>query len=65
MLIPWVGLLFLPLLRPTTYYERDTTTMYRTAIDKAVKEVVDELIHTQGLRPLTELERKPILKDFF
>ncbi|MEO0514828.1 MAG: hypothetical protein AAF086_05980 [Planctomycetota bacterium] len=45
----------------TTYYQHDTMLMFQTAVHLAVTEVLDTLTEAQGLRPLTELEKKPTL----
>ncbi len=52
-------------LRPQTYYQIDTALMFQSAIHAAVLEVVDEMTTAKGVRALTELERKPILREFF
>ena len=65
LVIPVIGWLMQRLFMPPTYYRIDTESMFRTAIDAAVKEVVDQMIQAKGLRALTELERKPILREFF
>lgn len=59
--IPGIG----AFLRPATYYRIDTASMFQGAIHAAVLEVIDEMTTAKGLRALTELERKPILRDFF
>ena len=62
--MPFVGE-FVEILRPTTYYKVDTEIMFRTSIHQAVREVVDGMVQTQGLRALTDDEWKPIMRDFF
>lgn len=49
--------------RPT-YYRIDTANMFYTAVQSALKEVVDDLCKTQGVRLLTEDEWKPIMRGF-
>lgn len=51
--------------RPQTYYRIDTALMFQESIRRAVLEVVDGLTEAKGLRALTELERKPILRELF
>jgi len=46
-----------------TYYRMDTAFMFQEAVSRAVWEVVDEISQAKGLRALSELERKPILRD--
>lgn len=47
-----------------TYYRYDTAQMFYTAVHAAVIEVIQGLRTTQGLRPLTEEETKPIMPGF-
>lgn len=52
------------LMRPMTYYRYDTALMFQESIHNGVLEVIDQITHANGLRALTESERKPILGDF-
>ena len=69
----WRALLLLPILfdlyaryfRPITYYYMDTGSIFLTAVHSAVMEVIDQMTEAKGVRGLTELERKPIHRDFF
>jgi hypothetical protein len=63
--IPGLGTLLKALFQPVTYYRIDTMLMFQQAIHASVLEVVDGNIYAQGIRPLTEFERKPIMKEFF
>jgi hypothetical protein len=63
--IPIIGPIYEILFRPITYYKLDTESMFQQAIHNSVMEVVDEITKAKGLRLLSELERKPILKEFF
>ncbi len=63
--IPVVGGFFERILRPTTYYQIDTALMFQEAIRSAVNEVVDEMSKAKGLRTLSILERKPVLREFY
>jgi hypothetical protein len=65
LVIPLVGPLLERLFRPLTYYRMDTALMYQSIVHAAVMEVVDEMIQRKGIRALTELERKPVLREFF
>lgn len=62
--VPVIGALYDRMFRPTTYYKLDTALMFQQTVHLAVLEVIDELSRTKGLRALTELERKPIMRDF-
>ena len=63
--IPVVGGFFERALRPATYYQIDTALMFQEAIRSAVHEVVDEMSKAKGLRMLSILERKPVLREFY
>jgi hypothetical protein len=45
-----------------TFYRYDTGEMFYTALQAAVHEVIDGLCSAQGVRLLTEAERKPIMR---
>lgn len=62
--MPFFGSLYERIFRPETYYKMDTALMFQEVIRRAVLEVVDGLASTKGVRALTELERKPILREF-
>jgi hypothetical protein len=63
--MPWLGPIYERLFRPKTYYKIDTALMFQQSVHAAVMEAVDGLTSAKGLRALSELERKPILKEFF
>lgn len=49
---------------PWTYYRVDTVTMFNTATHQAIIEVVDTITSAaQGVRGLTESERKPVMRE--
>jgi hypothetical protein len=64
-LVPVLGLFLRWAFRRETYYRIDTAEMFRSLVHDAVVAVVDSMTTQQGLRPLTELERKPIMREFF
>lgn len=57
--MPLVGLLYERIFSPNTYYKLDTESMFQTAVHGAVMEALDGITTAKGVRPLTELERKP------
>lgn len=63
--LPVVGILFAWLVKPGTYYKIDTALMFQESIHSAVLEVVDGLTEAKGLRTLSDLDRKPILREFY
>lgn len=65
IVIPLVGALYEKVFRPSTYYRQDTALMFQSAVHGAVLEVVDRMTEAKGVRPLTELERKPTMREFY
>jgi hypothetical protein len=65
MLIPFFGISLMAAFRPQTYFRHDTALMFQGSISSAVHEVIDGITKAKGLRTLSELERKPIMSDFF
>jgi hypothetical protein len=63
--IPIVGGLIVELLKPETYYKLDTEEMFQKAVHDAVLQVVDDLCCAKNLRPLTDSERAPKMREFF
>lgn len=62
--IPVLGFLYEKIFHPFSYYKLDQIQMYQAAIHAAIMEAVDEITKANGLRALSEEERKPIMKDF-
>jgi len=63
--IPGVGWLYERLFNPNTYYKMDTALMFQESVRHVVDEVVERLTTAKGIRPLTDLERKPMLREFY
>ena len=63
--IPFFGVVYESIFAPSTYYRMDTTLMFQSVVHTAVLEVVDQLMSAKGVRALTELERKPLMHDFY
>lgn len=51
--------------KPWTYYRVDAATMFQTATHSAVLEVIDSITTSQGLKSLSDAERKPVMREFF
>lgn len=62
--LPGIGWVYGRVFKPTTYYKIDTALMFQAAVHDAVIEAIDGLTNAQGIRAMTELERKPVLKKF-
>ena len=62
---PFFGSFITTAIGDNSFYKRDTTQMFQTAIHSAVLDVVDQITKMKGLRALSEGERKPIHSEFF
>lgn len=63
--IPFLGSFAERFIKPSTYYKTDTAIMFQSLVHSAVLEVVDNVTQAKGLKALSELERKPVMRDFF
>ena len=63
--MPFIGALYQRLFNPDTYYKMDTTLMFQETVHQAVLEVLEETLRTKGVRGLSELERKPVLRALY
>lgn len=63
--IPLLGYLFRIFVAPLTYHRIDTALMFMQSVHNAVLEVIDDITKAQGIRALSESERKPILREFY
>ena len=63
--IPVIGFFLRSVLKPLTYYKFDTTGMFQSVTHAAVLETLDAVVNAQGIRALSDLDRKPIMRDFF
>jgi hypothetical protein len=63
--IPLFGALYERIFQPITYYKRDTALMFQSIVHTVVLEKVEQLMSAKGVRPLTELERKPMMREFY
>jgi hypothetical protein len=63
--IPIIGFLYNKIFKPFTYYRADTTLMFQSAVHAAVIEVLDGITTAKGMRALSDLERKPVLREFY
>jgi len=65
MQIPLLGPFYERFFRELTYYRVDLMLMYQEAVHAAVTEIIDEISKSQGIQPLSEFERRPILRELF
>lgn len=63
--IPFVGPALIKMFSPETFYRIDTALMFQDSVHSAVLEVLDQRMNGQGLRLLSMLERKPIMRELF
>jgi len=63
--VPFIGNWLIKMLYPVTYFKIDTASIFMSYIQSSVLKVVDDITKKNGLRSLSESERKPILKDVF
>jgi hypothetical protein len=63
--IPHLGPALIKMFSPETFYRIDTALMFQDSVHSAVLEVLDQRMKGQGLRLLSESERKPIMRELF
>ncbi len=63
--LPFVGWMIRLFVKPVTYYTHDTAVMFQSAIDHAVKHTLDGICTAKGCRLPSELERKPVMREFY
>lgn len=61
--VPIVGWLYAIIFNPVTYYRLDTALMFQDSIRAAVNEVIDGVLTGQGLRALSEDQKRPSIRD--
>jgi hypothetical protein len=64
--IPLLGAVVRALIQlfdPLTYFKLDSARMFQGAVHEAVLEVIDGMTSLQGVQPLTELQRRPVLPE--
>ncbi len=60
---PVIGYFYERYFRKLTYYRVDRMCMYQQAVHAAVMQIIDEITKSQGIQPLSELERRPITRE--
>lgn len=61
--IPILGWIYDKIFSPITYYSLDTALMFQESIRRAVNDVIDGLLSEQGLRALSEEQKRPTIRD--
>lgn len=65
MRTPVLGPIYERFLRPLTYFRIDLALMYQESAHSAVLDAADALTSATGAKPLTGLERKPIMRELY
>ena len=63
--IPCVGVVAEKLLKPATFYRADVYHAFEQIIRSTVLEATNVLTAHEGIRPLTENEQRPLLREFY
>lgn len=66
--LPYIGVFFRlihSVAKPLTYYRIDNAEMFHALVHGAVTRALDTVLEASGQKPLTELDRKPIMRDLF
>lgn len=58
---PILGYFYERYFRRITYYRIDRQCMYQQAVHNAVVQVIDQITQPKGVRPLSELDRRPVM----
>jgi hypothetical protein len=61
--VPMIGALYLRWFRPDTYFRQDLHAAFMTLVDNAIRDVVAGLDPAAPIRPATESQSGPILKE--
>ena len=62
--VPFLGVVAEKLLRPPTFYRADVYHAFEQMVRRVVLEATN-LLANQGIRPLAENERRPLLREFY
>lgn len=63
--IPFVGVVAEKLLKPATFYRADVYHAFEQVIRSSVLEATNFLTAQEGIRPLTDNEQRPLLREFY
>jgi hypothetical protein len=62
-ILSWYAFVWNKAVRPQTMFAADTMSMFQGVVHGAVMAAIDEVVAAQGGRPLSELEKKPVLRE--
>lgn len=60
--VPGIGWVYGKIFAPATYYRLDTVQMFQDSVHSAFLEALEETTEGKGVRALTDLERKPVMR---
>ncbi len=63
--IPVIGFLVRNFLKPITYFKVDTALMFQSVTHAVVTEALNAMLDGKGRQSLSDVERKPLMRDFF
>jgi hypothetical protein len=63
--IPFIGGFLERKFYPATFHTIDTSSMFMTYAQNSVLKIIDNITTEQGIKGLSEIDRKPIMKDLF
>lgn len=63
LFVPVIGWVYGKLFHPATYYAHDTALMFQESIHRAVTDTIGGLLDAQGLRALSEEQKRPTIRD--
>lgn len=61
--VPILGWIYEKVFNPITYYSLDTALMFQESVRRAVNDVIDGLLVGQGLRALSDDQKKPTIRN--
>jgi len=61
--LPVIGILIRVAFKPWTYYRADTAAMFNAITGGAVETSLDVVIDAQGLKALSQEQKKPVLRE--
>jgi len=64
-IVPFIGGWLVRNLFSTTYYKRDTASMFMKLIHKSILDILDDLTVKKGIHLIKEEDRRPILNNIF
>ena len=63
--LPVIGFIVRNFLTPMTYYKLDTALMFQSITHSVVAGILDTMLSAKGMRSLSDVERAPVMRDFF